>query len=84
MSTLAISHPSQSDVVQTYWKNVGQALVALVAAVFAAKPAATSIAEASTADASATPSLYRLYSLASRFDSVSPSLAQELRFMARG
>jgi hypothetical protein len=88
MSTLSISHPAQSATVQTYWKNIGQAVIALVGAVLAAKPLESDTAVATAADDSLAqakkPSLYRLYRLAGQYDSVMPSLAQELRIIARG
>ena len=85
MATLTFDTTAQAPIGLTYAQNVGRAARALLAALLtppadsAARPAPAVRAKASTSDDMA---LYRLYCLASPYDSVMPNLAQELKVMA--
>ncbi len=79
MATLTIATPAGASVGSSYAHNVGRAARALLAALFAVD--ARTEKQAKVRAASDNVSLYRLYSL-SRFDSVTPNLAQELNFIA--
>lgn len=88
MSTLAIQSTAQASNGTSYMQNVGRAARALLSALITVPhtaPAARATAQARPAARAAARddlSLYRLYCLASPYDSVMPNLAQELRVIA--
>ncbi|RJG06879.1 hypothetical protein D3870_13510 [Noviherbaspirillum cavernae] len=80
MSALLISQPSP---VRSYVANVGHAGRALIAALLGIGGGAATADNHVAGDTDAQRlSLFRLYSLASPYDSVMPDLAQELRYIA--
>lgn len=85
MSTLTIARAAQADAVHAYLRNVGRSANALLAALLAVpsrEPATVAAAE-DRSESAERGSLSRLYKLAGGYDSVMPSLAQELRYIAR-
>jgi len=85
MSTLTITAPAHVSDGASYMNNVGRAARALLVALLAV-PHAAAVAAPAKAEARSTArdnvSLYRLYCLASPYDSVMPNLEQELRVIA--
>jgi len=88
MATLTVQSPAHAGNGVDYLHNVGRATRALFAAILAVPRPATVATEsvealpvARAADRDDL-SLYRLYCLASPYDSVMPNLAQELRVIA--
>jgi len=85
MATLTINNPSQVSTGTTYAQNVVRAARALLEALLTphasayARPAPAVRSKAAARDDM---SLYRLYCLASPYDSIMPNLAQELNAMA--
>lgn len=75
MSTLTATSPVQAT--SGYASNLGRAACALVYALFAVAPRASTAGSRVT-----TRDLRRLYGMANRCDSVMPNLAQELRMIA--
>lgn len=85
MSTMTIASPVQVTDGTSYMRNVGRAARALLVALIAIPHASTVAAPTKVETRKAARddmSLYRLYCLASPYDSVMPNLAQELRVMA--
>ncbi|MEN3296190.1 MAG: hypothetical protein V7642_5443 [Burkholderiales bacterium] len=87
MLTSTMGFSSQPNAVHEYAKNVGAAARDFVSALLAIKPANEKSAVAVNHRASASDDLslfrlYRLASLSSSYDSVSPALANELRLIA--
>lgn len=89
MSTLTIDHSNQTNGLQAYATNVGEAGRSLLAALLAVKPAGSAPAANNSSAVVAKPatahrkvSLVRLYRLAAQSDSVTPALADELRQIA--
>jgi len=87
MATLTVQIPAHAGNGADYLHNIGSAARALFAAILAVprrEPVANEEIDAlpvAKADREEL-SLYRLYCLASPYDSVMPNLAQELRVMA--
>lgn len=86
MSTLTITTTAQAIDGAGYLRNIGRAVRALLAA-FITVPHKPAVVQEKVEVRSATRdndnmSLYRLYALASPYDSVMPNLAQELRVIA--
>lgn len=85
MSTLTINAATPAASGTDYLRNVGRAARALCVAILAV-PRTKAPAESAAADAYVAPghdlSLYRLYCLASPYDSVMPNLRQELNMIA--
>ncbi|WP_334190108.1 hypothetical protein [Noviherbaspirillum sp.] len=91
MTTAVFSNHSRHDADNGYFTNLGRALHSLIAALFAVP---SSKSDAMSADVAAPAvaakvrkyedelSLYRLYRLSSPYDSVSPALVNELRYLA--
>lgn len=67
-----------------YAHNVSRAARALIAAVLAVNPAApeAAVAKPSISERRRAKSVFELYRLAGSYDTVSPNLAAELRFIA--
>lgn len=87
MATLTINTSAQSSTGTTYVQNVARAARALFNALMTPHPGATAAARPAAAvrtkaAARDEMSLYRLYCLASPYDSIMPNLAQELNAMA--
>ncbi len=91
MTTAVYSNHSRNDADNGYFTNLGRAVRSLFAALLAvpvSQPADMTADAASSAVAAKVRkfedelSLYRLYRLSSPYDSVSPALVEELRFLA--
>lgn len=86
MSTLAPVLSSEPNAVRTYVNNVSLAIRSLVHALFAVKPSPAAEA-AGAGDDCISPraraeSIWALYRMANQYDSVMPSLSNELRAFA--
>ncbi|MGV3654945.1 MAG: hypothetical protein ACO1N5_12080 [Noviherbaspirillum sp.] len=81
MSSFALSPTSESVGVRAYVANVAQAARSLVAALtsYSRKPSANRTTAAQRRRAK---SIFQLYQMAGQFDSISPSMASELRHIA--
>jgi hypothetical protein len=68
----------------TYAKNLGRAVRVFLAALLAAKPVDREVVvtRQKMSDRARTKSIAELYRLAGSYDSISPNLAAELRFIA--
>jgi hypothetical protein len=84
MATLTINTTTQAPVGLTYVQNIARAARALLAALLTPPAARPIPAVRATKKVAARDdmALYRLYCLSSPYDSVMPSLAQELNAMA--
>lgn len=81
MSTLTINHAATiADA--GYLHNVGRAARALLAALLTVPHKAAAPVKAQVRTEKKEVSIYRLYRMAAQYDSVMPSLAQELRAIA--
>lgn len=83
MTTMTISNAREqrAQATQGYLRNVGQAAASLLAALLAVQPR-TAQAQAKVQAREKKRDLARLYHMARQYDSVSPSLSAELRYMA--
>lgn len=85
MATLTVHIPAHAGSGSDYLHNIAEAARALFAAIRAvplSAPAAAEELPVAREVAGDDMSLFRLYSLASPYDSVMPNLAQELRMIA--
>jgi len=82
MSSIAASHPSQADGVRGYVANVSQALRTLASAIVSFIPEKSADAVSSVAQSREYKSMYELYRMAGRYETLSPNLANELRAIA--
>ena len=79
MSSIALSSASEPVGVRAYLANVAQAVRSLFVALASYSPAYKT---ASAADRRRAKSIFQLYQMAGQFDSISPSMASELRHIA--
>ncbi|SNS33849.1 hypothetical protein SAMN06265795_102279 [Noviherbaspirillum humi] len=85
MSTTQFTAGQQFGQPVSYGENLGRAFRAFIAALVAGRPVDASLKAQAVAETSArkrVSGLRQLYALASQYDSVSPNLAAELRFIA--
>ena len=76
MSTITFPHAARSEAAMTYAQNVGHAFRSLLAALLAVKPQQPASAGATLRDQLA------VFRLAREYETFSPNLAAELRFIA--
>ena len=76
MSTITRPHAARNAVASTYAQNLGYALRSLLAALLAVKPAQPASPRSALRDQRA------VFRLAREYETLSPNLAAELRFIA--
>lgn len=76
MSTLTFPHSARNEATSTYAQNVGDAFRSLLAALLAVKPAQPASLRSKLRDQLA------VFRLAREYETLSPNLAAELRFIA--
>lgn len=82
MSSIALSHPSAAVGVRAYVSNVAEAVRSLAVALFSYSPVRQSVARPKAVQRRKAKSVYALYQMAGQYETLSPSLAAELRHIA--